>query len=48
MNLDEKALIFLDSFDFLTYQKKDYICRLFDNLGDILDKEKLQKESKIS
>ena len=43
MNLDEKALIFLDSFDFLTYQKKDYICRLFDNLGDILDKEKFTK-----
>ena len=44
MNLDEKALIFLDSFEFLTYQKKENICRLFDNLGDILNKEKFSKK----
>ena len=44
MNLDEKALILLDSFDEIGYQKKNHILELFDKPKDLFNKTKFSSK----
>jgi len=37
MNKDDKALLWLDSYDFMSYKKKDKLLNLFEYPGDILE-----------
>ncbi len=42
MDLDEKAIIWLDSFEFASYTKKTKFFELFDSYKDIFDKKKFE------
>ena len=48
MNEDEKALLWLDNYDFMTYRKKDKLLDLFESPKEILNIENLKnKKEKI-